>query len=335
MKMHSTKVKKKTALVIVNFGGPRNLDEIPAFLKSLLTDQDVVRTPFPSLIHNYLFSRVAKKRSKKVALDYQMIGGKSPIYEDTQAVAKQLQNYVPYPIYTFHRYLPETHSNFMREIIEADIDEWKIFPMFPQFSYATSGSIARWFSKKLPSHITNNMFWLKSYPCQKPFIDLFTKRIRNYMTESHILEKDWLLFFSAHGLPKKFVEEGDPYQRECELSYNAIVKNFPKCKSLLAYQSKFGPGQWLKPYTIDICKNIKQISESKKNVLFVPLAFTSDHIETLFEIETEYMPVIKDMGLNAYRLQAFNDKPDWIKAIFDLLSEPCPLLPNQMLVRQK
>ena len=207
--------------------------------------------------------------------------------------------------------------------------------MFPQFSYATSGSIALWLSKKLPSQITNKMFWLKSYPSQKSYIDLFTKRIQDYMLESKIEEEDWLLFFSAHGIPKKFVEGGDPYQRECELSYEAIIKNFPQSQCLLAYQSKFGPGEWLKPYTIDVCKNITQISENKKNVLFVPLAFTSDHIETLFEIEDEYMPVIRDKGLNAYRMPAFNDKPDWINTISDLLNEPSSLVPNQMLVRQK
>ncbi len=334
MKTTQAKVKKKTALIVVNFGGPRSLDEIPSFLKSLLCDKDVVRTALPTPIHNYLFSKIAKKRSKKVSADYQHIGGKSPIYEDTEAVAFQLKHYTNCPIYTFHRYLPVTHPRFIRSLLLADVEEWKIFPMFPQFCYATSGSIARWFSEKLPSHITRNMHWLKSYPHQKPYIDLFTNRIRAYMQEKKIPEKDWLLFFSAHGVPKKFIEEGDPYQRECELSYNEIIKNFPQSQTLLAYQSKFGPGEWIKPYTIDVCEKIKEVTD-KKNALFVPLAFTSDHIETLFEIETEYMPVIQKQGLNTFRLPAFNDKKDWVETISILLKEPHSQVPNQMLVRHK
>lgn len=333
MKTSLTKVKQKTGLLIVNFGGPRDLNEIPSFLTSLLCDKDVVRTSLPYPLHRYLFTRIAKKRSKKVALDYQSIGGKSPIYDDTESVAKKLREILPLEIHTFHRYLPQTHSQFIRTLLISEVEKWIIFPMFPQFSYTTSGSIARWFDQKLPKDLTRKMCWIKSYPHQKPFIDLFSQRIRRFLESHQLVEKEVLLFFSAHGLPKKFVLEGDPYQQECELSYQLIVENFKESAHLLAYQSKFGPGEWLRPYTIDACNQIDDVIQDKKHVIFIPLAFTSDHIETLFEIETEYMPIIKNKGLNVYRLSAFNNEPDWVAAIEDLLEIPHTLVYNQMLIR--
>lgn len=334
METDPRKVKKKTGLIIANFGGPRDAQELPSFLQSLLCDQEVVRTPLPGPLHRFLFSKIAKKRAKKVVLDYESIGGKSPIYEDTEKVASDLRGLLPYPIYTFHRYLPKTHPSFIRQILLADIEKWLIFPMFPQFSYATTGSVAKWFYEKFPSHIHQKFFWLKSYCSEPSYVHLFSERIRLFLSEKNLSEKDCFLFFSAHGIPKKFVTSGDPYQFECEQSYEAIMKNFPKSASILAYQSKFGPGEWLRPYTIDICQNILNLSENKKNVIFIPLAFTSDHLETLFEIEDEYMPIIEEKGLKAYRLPAFNQKSDWIQTIADLVEGLSQAIPNQMLLRK-
>lgn len=333
--MIPTNVKKKTALIIVNFGGPRSLDEISAFLQALLCDRDVVRTKLPGFLHQYLFSKIAKKRAKKISGEYTNIGGKSPIYEATEQVASGLRRLLPYPIYTFHRYLPATHPSFIRKIVLADIDEWLIFPMFPQFSYATSGSIARFLDQRLPKSIVRSIYWLKSYPDQKAYTDLFTVRIRTFLKENDLQEEETLLFFSAHGVPQKFIDEGDPYQRECERSYAAITSNFSKAQSLLAYQSKFGPGEWIKPYTVEVCRKIEEHAKNAKNVLFIPLAFTSDHIETLHEIENEYLPLVTEKGYKAYRLPAFNDQADWIQTIAQLINEPNSLVSNQMLIRYR
>lgn len=133
--------------LIINFGGPRNLKEVEGFLKELLTDQEVIRTPFPSFIHRLLFTRIAKKRALKVIPEYEKIGGRSPIYEDTEKMAATLQKYVKAPVLTFHRYLPETHACFLSAIKQIPKDhQIRVFPMFPQFSYATTGSIALFFS---------------------------------------------------------------------------------------------------------------------------------------------------------------------------------------------
>lgn len=334
MKTTTQEVKKKKAIILANFGGPRDVNEIAPFLKELLCDQEVVRTSLPGFLHRALFSRIAKKRAKKVSSDYQSIGGKSPIYEETEKVAKALSQYCSMPIYSFHRYLPATHKDFIKTLASSDADEFLVFPMFPQFSYSTSGSIAKWFDRYLSTKILHKLFWLKSYPHEKPYIELYCNRIKQFIKEKNLDPQSLILLFSAHGLPAKFVETGDTYQKECEQSFDAIRNHFSSCQSILCYQSKFGPGQWLKPYTSEMCLNIqKWASKERKNVLFIPLAFTSDHIETLHEVETEYMPVIRNQGLNTYRLPAFNHGGDWIQAIDELIQNP-QISHNQMLIRR-
>ena len=103
-------------LILANFGGPRTSEEIPEFLKTLLCDQDVVRTGFPKIFHNFLFSKIAKKRSHAVAEDYAEIGGASPIYEDTENLKKYLEKEFNIPVFTFHRYLPKTHAAFIKDV---------------------------------------------------------------------------------------------------------------------------------------------------------------------------------------------------------------------------
>ncbi len=322
-------ITKNHEYLLVNFGGPRDLSEIEPFLKTLLTDKEVIRTRFPQVLHNLLFQRVAKKRAQVIRSDYEKIGGKSLIYEDTEKIASILQAELNVQVYTFHRYLSATHKEFFQKISKAK--DLIVFPFFPQFSFATTGSIARFFHKHLPLSVTKKMKWIKSYPEHPSFIQSYQTKIHNYLKEKKLKEKECLLFFSAHGLPKKFIETGDVYQRECEISYLKIIEKFSKAQKRLCYQSKFGRGEWIRPYTDESCETILDWCE-KKHVVFVPLSFTSDHIETLFEIEDLYLPIIRKKGLKAYRVPALNLEKYWINAIKDIL-EVSDLSTNSMLIR--
>jgi len=323
---------KKIGYLLVNFGGPRTLSEVEPFLRSLLTDQDVVRTGMPQVFHNFLFGRVAKKRALKVSQDYAEIGGGSPIFEDTEEVAKSLSARLQAPVLTFHRYLPATHAQSLSIIENFDGDEIFVFPMFPQFTYATTGSIARYFLKMLSPLAVNKLRWIKSYPTHPAFIRLMQHLIREFMQEQQLKEEETILLFSAHGLPKKFVETGDLYEAECNASFHKVMEVFPNILGRLSFQSKFGPGEWLQPYTIDVCEGIRGWHEGRENVIFIPISFTSDHIETLFEIEREYLPIIVDQGLKAFRLPAFNRRVEWIIAIEEILRDEVPVN-TPMLVR--
>jgi len=318
---------KKPIYLLVNFGGPRSLEEIPEFLTCLLSDRDVIRTRFPAFFHNWFFGRVAKKRAFTLAKDYELIGGKSPIYFDTETLAKLLETQLQTPVYTFHRYLPATHRESLRRIGQAK--SLTVLPLFPQFCYATTGSVARFLAPYFPKELQ----WVPSYATHPCFIASYQKRISQFLWEHHLLESETLLFFSAHGVPQRFVDEGDPYEQECCATYEAIMKGFLKAASILAYQSKFGKGEWLKPYTDETCHNILLWNKGRKNVVMVPMSFTSDHIETLFEVEKLYLPILASKGLRAFRCPALNLEPYWIDALLEILQTQ-ELVPTAMLIRK-
>lgn len=316
------------ALILVNFGGPRDLKEIASFLEELLCDRDVVRSGFPHFFHQWLFRRIAKKRAVKIIPDYELIGGRSPIYFDTEAIGKSLGQ----KVITFHRYLKETHAQTLLEIESLEEESATVLPLFPQFTYATTGSIARFFQNHLSKNAVSKLRWIPSYCDHPAFIQCWQKLIQEFLEKNQI--ESPILLFSAHGMPESFVKKGDPYQNQCERSFQAIMKAFPDALGRLAYQSKFGRGEWLKPYTNICCEEILQWNEGRKSVVFIPISFTSDHIETLYEIESLYLPIIQEKGLIAYRCPALNLEPIWVEALKEILRQTPTLKTSQLVRRQ-
>ena len=308
----------KKAYLLVNFGGPRERGEIEEFLIELLTDQEVIRTPFPAWFHRLLFKRIAKKRSEKVAQDYDLIGGCSPIFKDTEELAKKVAEKLGQEVITFHRYLPKTHKAFIEKIQTLNAEEIVVVPLFPQFSYATTGSIALWFTQQLPPSTTKKMHWFRDYGSHPPYIEVMQNTLRDFLHQHQLQEENICLLFSAHGLPQEFIDTGDSYQKECESSFKAIRKDFPNAVSLISYQSQFGKKPWILPYTSTVCNAIESHTQGRKQVVIIPLSFTSDHIETLYEVEHTYMTVIREKGLEAHRCPALNLREDWIQVVADL-----------------
>lgn len=314
-----------TAYLLVNFGGPRNLEEIPLFLTTLLTDPDVIKSKIP-----FLFRAIAKKRAKLVALDYREIGGKSPIFEETERLAALLEKRLQAKVFTFHRYLPTTHQETIKKINLFEGERLLVFPLFPQFSYTTTGSCARFFHKHLNKNCLKKMEWIRSYPNHPAFCTLWQETIRKKMHEVECAEEDSFFLYSAHGLPQSYVERGDFYPKECLLSKERIHRAFPKAVSLLSFQSEFGKAPWVKPSTKKVCQQIGDYAQGRSNVFVIPLSFTSDHIETLFEIEKGYLPDINRQGFNSYRVPTLQDHPGWVEAITTIMHEAVPV-PTQTL----
>jgi len=313
-----------TPLILVNFGGPRSLEEVEEFLYALLADKDVIRSSLPSFIHRRFFARIARKRAAKVTKDYEKIGGKSPIYEDTEALAALLRT--QRPVITFHRYIPKTHEESLQKMEELE-GKAIVFPLFPQFSYTTTGSIARFFK----THFSrpDNLLWIKSYASHSAYVQAMVTVLKEHFSMHALAEEKVCLLFSAHGLPQAFVDEGDEYEKECQLSFQAIARAFPCTLSYLCYQSKFGRGQWLQPATEEAC--LRFSFGERENVVVVPLSFTSDHIETLFEIEELYLPILRARGFKASRCLTLHLHPAWVSAIESILENPSFTLGNKLI----
>jgi len=320
------------AYLLVNFGGPRDSEEIAPFLTELLTDRDVIRTRFPDWLHHWFFGRIARKRALRIQADYERIGY-SPIHRDTETLRDLLEKKLEAPVFAFHRYLPNTHAESLRKIEECAQEEICTLPLFPQFCFGTTGSVARFFKKRLSPKTLLKLRWIRSYPSHPSFIEAWQNHIRRFLEEQRLAEKETAFLFSAHGVPRDFIEEGDPYETECIRSYEEILARFPKAVGRLSFQSKFGKGEWLRPYTDDECKRVSSWIQGKKQVVVVPITFTSDHIETLFEIEELYLPLIRQTH-PAFRCPALNCAPDWVAALAEIAQTEGSLWPNDALVRR-
>ena len=185
----------QTAYLLVNFGGPRTLKEVEPFLRALLTDKEVIRTAFPQSIHNYLFGRVAKKRSKKIVHDYAKLGGGLPIWADTEYLAEELRRKLQAQILTFHRYLPSTHQEFLKAMNQLASNEVRVFPLFPQFTYATTGSVARFFQHHCSPHIVHKLRWVKSYPAHPAYIQVVQQALREFLKINALPEEELFFLF--------------------------------------------------------------------------------------------------------------------------------------------
>lgn len=317
----------KRGLVVANFGGPCCPSSVEAFLTELLKDRDVIRSNLPTWIHRPLFGAIAKRRAKKVSLEYKKMGGFSPIYVQTEKLKNHLRDscsdFKRDFVWSFHRYLPHTHRYFIEDISRRaeELDEILVFTCFAQFTYATVGSVARFLRDRLSTKVTNKMRMIVSYPTHPAFIQGYVRAIEEKVSQEQLQLQDCAILCSFHGIPQSFVDRGDCYAQECRASFVALMAHFPNIPAQMSYQSKFGPGLWLKPYTQDACAQVNTWAKGKKHVLVVPLAFTSDHIETLVEIEDEYLPILRKQGMSAHRVRALNDDPQWYKGVKKILGD--------------
>jgi protoporphyrin/coproporphyrin ferrochelatase len=320
------------SVLLVNFGGPRSLEEVEPFLCELLTDRELIRQKGPAFLHDFLFRRIAKKRARTVRIEYEKLGGASPIYATTERLATLLQQQINRPVFTFHRTLTATHKHALH-LIEQTSQDLTVLPLFPQFSYTTTGSIAAFFSQHLSSQRLRSLRWIKSYPTDPAFLYAHEHIMRAFLAQHRLEEEKSFFLFSAHGIPQSFVEEGDPYPYECQQTAHALLHQFPRASGLLSYQSQFGPEEWTRPYTKEVCQEIRHWCPDRSTIIIIPLSFTSDHLETLFEIEQLYLPLIIQQGLTALRCPALNLHPTWITALVQLLKRGC-LCTNKMLTRK-
>lgn len=307
--------------LLVNFGGPRTLEEVPSFLTELLCDRDVIRTPWPAWLHRLCFTRIAKKRAAKISSDYARIGGRSPIFFDTEAMREALLKHLAAPVLSFHRYLPATHEASIAAIESCAAQTICVIPLFPQFCSATTGSVARFLDTRLSLPARHKLRWIRSYPDHPAFLAAWRQKIGTFLKEQHLSEKETILLFSAHGIPKKWIEEGDSYEQECRRSFCKIKEAFPDALGVLAYQSKFGRGEWLSPSTEEVCAAIEPQRLQRSAVVVVPVTFTSDHIETLFEIEELYLPLLRKRSIRAHRCPALNLDSEWIASLASIARE--------------
>ena len=323
----------RVGVLLLNLGGPEKLEDVRPFLFNLFADPEIIRLPFPWL-QKPLAWLISTLRSSKSQKNYEQIGGGSPLLQITEAQGEALGQKLTERgqdahIYIGMRYWHPFTEEAMAQIKGDRIQQLVILPLYPHFSISTSGSSFRvleelW--KQDPSlqqlDYTLIPSWYDHPGYLQAMADLIQQELAKFPQPDQVH-----IFFSAHGVPQSYVDEaGDPYQAEIEACTRLIMKtlNRPNAHTL-AYQSRVGPVEWLKPYTEDALHELGQ--EGIKDLLVVPISFVSEHIETLQEIDIEYREIAEEAGItNFQRVPALNTHPVFIDSlaqmVMDSLAQP-------------
>ncbi|WP_425320465.1 ferrochelatase [Phormidesmis priestleyi] len=316
----------RVGVLLLNLGGPDRLEDVRPFLYNLFSDPEIIRLPFPWL-QSPLAWLISTSRAKKSQANYQQIGGGSPLRriteEQAQALQQELQKHgQDTNVYIGMRYWHPFTEEAVAQIKRDGVDRLVVLPLYPHFSISTSGSSFRlledlWAKDPALQQIKYTVIpsWYDSPGYLEAMADLIAQQIDQLPNpdQAHV-------FFSAHGVPVSYVEEvGDPYQREIEACARLIMQRLGRPNAYtLAYQSRVGPVEWLKPYTEDAIKELAE--KGVQDLVVVPLSFVSEHIETLQEIDMEYREVAEEAGIERFsRVPALNIHPVFINDLATLV----------------
>ena len=327
----------KKAIILFNLGGPDKIESVEPFLFNLFNDPAILN--LPTFLRYPLAKLISNRRAPVAKKIYQEIGGSSPILKLTKEQSNaleiklnQTQTENEYKCFIVMRCWNPRAKDVIEDVRLYGPEEIVLMPLYPQYSAATSGSsIKEWkdISKKNNYNIKTST--ICCYPTDHNFINAHTKEIIKKIKDL----EHFKLIFSAHGLPEKNIKKGDPYQWQVEQSVKKIVEslNDKNLDWILSYQSRVGPLKWIGPSTEDI---IIENSKIGKHIVLVPIAFVSEHSETLVELDIEYKEIANANGCKNYtRVPALGINEDFIKAMSELIIKKDEYKINESLCSPK
>lgn len=316
-------MNKRIAVVLFNLGGPDSLEAVQPFLRNLFSDPDIFKFPLAFITQKLFAELVSRRRAPAVQKNYAAIGGKSPLLEFSQkqadALLAELAREEPGTEFEAHvcmRYWHPMTAEVVNRLKQQGIQRVILLPLYPQFSTTTTGSSYNEFRRECTRQHYHPAMKLVQYWYEQPdYLDAIAGDIRkaaDALPDSDPANIE--LLFSAHGLPQKIVDGGDPYEQHIRATVAAVQQRLNWPHTTLCYQSRVGPLKWLQPYTEDTIR--EKANAGAKQVLVYPIAFVSDHIETLQELALEYGEQAKQLGIPVYRVvPALNIHPGLIRAL--------------------
>lgn len=306
--------ENKKALVLLNMGGARDKSELKMFLTNMFNDENIL-TIKNAFIRKMVASFITNSRLESAWKNYEKIGNHSPINPLTEQLINKCNDKIEnYKTYQVMRYTPPFAKEIISQMKKDGIKEVLLLPLYPQYSTTTTKSSLEDFIK-----FAKNSFSISSI---ETFYknDKFNECIVNEILNNVEDETSYNLVFSAHGLPQKIVDAGDPYEKQMNEHVKILSEELQKrgksFKSInLAYQSKVGPLKWLEPSLENMLKNFKN-----ENVIIYPLSFIVDNSETVFELDIEYKEIAHEIGIKEYKVcSCVNDSDEFIEAIKDII----------------
>jgi ferrochelatase len=316
----------KTAVVLLNLGGPDSKESIKPFLRNFFTDPNIIRLPYP--LRRIIAELIAWKRSKGEAADsYAELGNKSPLLENTAAQAEALKqlllndNKGEFETFVCMRYWHPMAEEVARKVKDYDPDHIVLLPLYPQYSTTTTrSSFQVWQNAAKKAGLEKPFHLICCYPEESGFVQASAALVRGMyhkaFMETGIRPR---ILFSAHGLPERIVKDGDPYQWQCIRTAENVARltGIENPDWQICYQSRVGPQKWLGPSTE---KALEKAAADHVPVVILPHAFTQEHVETLVEIEIEYREVAEHLGVPGfYRVPTVGTHPDFIRGLADMV----------------
>jgi ferrochelatase len=318
-----TRTTRRVGVILFQLGGPDTLAAIEPFLYNLFCDPDIIDFPFARIGRRPLAKLISTTRARKVQHHYATIGGGSPIRRFTERQARALETELTNHglearCFVAMRYWHPFTSEAIAQLESAQCDEVVLLPLYPQFSSTTTGSsLNEWrrhFRGGLPVHSVQPFYRSPKY------LDAVIEKIEDALSRFPQPE-DAEIVFSAHSIPLSIVAKGDPYQRHIEETVSLLMERggWPN-RHRLCYQSKVGASKWLQP---SLHRTLRDLAEEQvRQVCIVPVAFVSDHVETLGEIDHEAREEARRLGIIQFEMSAgLNDSPKFIAALGQLVLE--------------
>lgn len=311
----------KIAVVLFNLGGPDQLSSVKPFLFNLFNDPAIIQAPQPM---RWLIAKLISTRRDKEAQEiYQQLGGKSPLLDNSLVQAKALENQLSgkkdhhYRVFIAMRYWHPMTPETVGQVKEWGADQVILLPLYPQLSTTTTlSSYDAWKREAKRQHLDVPTQFICSYPDNEGFIG----------AQVDLMERAWKntnwpqpprILFSAHGLPQKIVDKGDPYPDQIQTTAAALMQQFPHAYRdwKVTFQSRVGPVAWIKPYTDE---EISQAAQEKIPLMIVPLSFVSEHSETLVELDIQY----KALALESIyvRVPTVGDHPLFVRGLETIIA---------------
>ncbi len=312
----------RVAVVLFNLGGPSSLDAVEPFLFNLFNDAAIIRVPQP---FRWLLAKFISKRRAPIAREiYAKLGGSSPILGQTYNQAAALHAALPggsthYEVFVAMRYSTPRAFDIVEQVKRFRPNKVILLPLYPQFSTTTSlSSFQEWSGYAADRKLHASTSSICCYPINKGLIAAHADLIAQALNDLPQNVK-YRLLFSAHGLPERVVASGDPYPAQIEQTARAIVDalKLPQLDWQVSYQSRVGPMKWIGPATDE---EIKRAGTEGLAIVVVPVAFVSEHSETLVELDMDYAKLASECGvLNYLRVPAVGTHPAFIEGLATLV----------------
>ena len=310
---------KKEAIILLNMGGPNNLEEVELFLTNMFSDKNIL-TMKSVLLRKFVGTMITFTRTESSQEIYRKLGGKSPLVGLTQNLVQKLQARVSDDVMVdfVMRYTPPFAPEVIERLNEAEVENIYLIPLYPQYSTTTTKSSLEDFESAYHEFGEDAVLSeVKHFFQNKTYNKAIIARIKEKMLDTNF--EDFDLIFSAHGLPQKIVDAGDVYEQHVNKHVEILVDMLEEegmffHQTHLAYQSKVGPMAWLKP-------SLEEKLESVRNrgVIIFPLAFTIDNSETDYELEMEYREIAQEMGFREYKVcRCPNDSDLFVDALLEI-----------------